>query len=108
MRELDPRHQALEDEVNRTLAPCPFCKQPAKYQMSIWAGERSIIQCGPCAVVMGETAARNWLDLPTRWNAWAVKQPELSASEASILADFRRRTGRNAAPWPRPDEDKAA
>ena len=91
----------LEQEINSTLSACPFCGEPPQYSMSRYPGVRSTIQCAPCAVVMGETARGNWRDLPDRWNAWAAKAPELTQGEADQLAAFRRKTGKNAAPWPR-------
>ena len=98
----------LEQEINSTLAACPFCGERPRYSMSRYPGVRSIIQCSPCAVVMGETAAGNWRDLPDRWNAWAGAAPEITQAEADQLAVFRRKTGKNAAPWPRIKREESA
>lgn len=90
-----------EQEINATLAPCPFCGEAPRYSLSRYPGVRSIIQCAPCQVVMGETTRGILRDLPDRWNAWAAKAPEITQGEADQLIAFRRMTGKNAAPWPR-------
>ena len=91
----------LEQEINATLAPCPFCGEAPRYSLSRYPGVRSIIQCAPCQVVMGETMRGILRDLPDRWNAWAAKAPAITQGEADQLIAFRRMTGKNAAPWPR-------
>jgi len=97
----------LEKEINSTLSACPFCGEQPQYSMSRYVGQRSTIRCDPCAVVMGETARGNWRDLPDRWNAWAAKAPEITQDEADQLMAYRRKTGKNAAPWPRIKQRKA-
>ena len=62
------RKSDLEQEVQASLAPCPFCGGQPTYRLSRWSGECSTISCSSCALTMRETKRGTWTDLPDRWN----------------------------------------